>query len=55
MFVRPAEGLQVRDPATKRHIPVEGKEVPESSYWLRRLKCGDVVLIHQIADYNAES
>lgn len=55
MFVRPAEGLQVRDPATKRLLPSDGKEVPESSYWLRRLKCGDVVLINQITDYNAES
>ncbi len=57
MFVKPKDGLPVRDPATKRHLPAEGKEVPETSYWLRRLKCGDVVLIQQITDsrFNAES
>lgn len=44
MFVLPAEGRPVRDPVTKRHIPASGAEVPESTYWLRRLRCGDVVI-----------
>lgn len=42
MFVKPADGRKVRDPVTKRHIPDEGKEVPETSYWLRRIAAGDV-------------
>jgi hypothetical protein len=44
MFVKPAPGLLVRDPVTKRHLPESGKEVPENSYWVRRLAAGDVVL-----------
>lgn len=44
MFVKPAPGIRVRDPLTKLHIPDAGTEVPEESYWLRRLRSGDVVL-----------
>lgn len=57
MFVKPAEGLQVRDPVTRRLLPVEGKEVPENVYWMRRLRSKDIVLtspdmlsINQIPD-----
>lgn len=42
MFVKPAPGVIVRDPATKRPLPPDGKDVPESNYWLRRLRDGDV-------------
>lgn len=51
MKVKPAEGRKVRDPATKRHIPDEGVEVPDTAksehrtYWLRRIREGDVVLV----------
>lgn len=44
MHVRPAPGLKVRDPITKRHLPDHGKEVPSSTYWLRRVADGDVVV-----------
>lgn len=43
MHIRPAEGRLVRDPKSKQPIPAEGAEVERSSYWLRRLKDGDVV------------
>ncbi len=44
MFVKPAPGLKVRDPKTKQHLPESGAEVPDSdSYWVRRLRDGDVV------------
>ena len=44
MFVMPAPGLKVRDPKTKRHIPDEGIEVPDTdTFWNRRLADGDVV------------
>lgn len=42
MFVIPVAPL-VRDPISKKPLPAEGREVPESTYWLRRLACGDVV------------
>lgn len=52
MFVKPAPGLKVRypPPAQKRLLPPAGADVPEESYWLRRLKAGDVVPVEQIPD-----
>lgn len=49
MFVKPAprevEGqpLVVRDPDMLDLLPPEGREVPDSDYWQRRLRDGDVV------------
>lgn len=50
VFVKPAAGRQVRDPATKKHIPAEGIKVPRSSYWLRRLRDGDVLAADPAAE-----
>jgi len=41
--VKPAEGLIVRDPATREALPAKGRSVPRNAYWLRRLNDGDVV------------
>jgi hypothetical protein len=42
--VKPAiPGTIIRDPHTKRALPDEGGEVPENSFWVRRLRDGDVV------------
>lgn len=40
--VYPVEGIKVRDPQTTQHVPAEGLAVPRSTYWLRRIQCGDV-------------
>lgn len=45
MRVKPAEGRKVRDPASLQHLPEGGAEVPDTSYWRRRLQAGDVVLV----------
>lgn len=47
MFIKPAHvNIRVRDPRTKLHIPAEGVQVPDDdSYWVRRLRSGDVVLV----------
>lgn len=46
MMVRPAQpGAIVRDPKTKIRLPPEGRRVPDSSFWRRRLLDGDVVLV----------
>lgn len=50
MFVKPKPGLKVFDPKTKRELPLSGKEVPESKYWVRCVARGDVLLVTQIAD-----
>jgi len=42
MFVKPTTGRAVRDPVKGTLLPVEGAEVPESTFWNRRLRDGDV-------------
>jgi hypothetical protein len=45
MYVKPAEGLKVRDPVKKDHLPDGGREVSDLDlYWQRRLRDKDVVL-----------
>jgi len=44
IFIKPARrDLVVRDPATAEALPAEGALRPRSSYWMRRLRDGDVV------------
>lgn len=40
--LRPRAGVVVLDPDTRRPLPLEGADVPSSTYWLRRLADGDV-------------
>jgi len=44
MFVKPAAGLIVRDPASFVPLLPEGRNVPDLMYWHERLRDGDVVL-----------
>lgn len=49
MRVRPARpGLLVPDPDAAPHnrfLPAEGRDVPDTEYWRRRLADGDVVRV----------
>jgi hypothetical protein len=46
MIVKPVDPAAViRDPHTLRQLPAEGGEVPESSFWIRRLLDGDVIRV----------
>ncbi len=38
-------GGRLVDPVTREVIPASGKEVVMSSYWLRRIKDGDAILV----------
>lgn len=50
MIVKPAEGRKVRDPVSRLHIPEAGVEVSDvDTYWARRLRSGDVVLVQPTA------
>lgn len=49
MRVMPKPGFVVRDPVTRAPLPPEGRDVPDTDYWQRRLRDGDVVM----ADANA--
>jgi len=32
----------IRDPVTKRQLPAKGGEVPDSSFWIRRLQASEI-------------
>lgn len=42
IHVYPVEGRLVLDPATKKPMPQEGLTVPRTTFWLRRIRTGDV-------------
>lgn len=42
MNVKPAAGLIVKDPVTRIALPDYGAEVPRDTYWMRRLRDGEV-------------
>jgi len=44
MYVKPAPGLSIRDPDLLDLLPESGRLVPDSDYWLRRVRDKDVVL-----------
>lgn len=55
MRVKPRESsLIVRDPDTRRTLPPEGAEVPDTTFWRRRLRDGDVVLVEAAAPTGLE-
>jgi hypothetical protein len=41
--VKPAPGRIVPDPEYGDDLPAEGRDVPKTPYWVRRLKDGDVI------------
>lgn len=45
MFVKPNPGIKIRDPHTKTFLPVDGTNVEETPFWLRRLRDGDVTIV----------
>lgn len=45
IFVKPKEGLKIKRPDTNRFLAPEGEDVPNSTFWQRRLTDGDVVLL----------
>lgn len=42
MFIKPAKGRSLPDPARGDLLPSEGRNVEENNYWLRRVAAGDV-------------
>ena len=51
MYLKPAPGRSIVDPARMKHgrsqaiLPESGRNLPDSDYWLRRLRAGDVVKV----------
>ena len=52
MFVKPnpdkkvnGKALEVYDPTHRGMLPPEGRDVPKSPYWMRRVQTGDVIRV----------
>lgn len=43
MHVKPKPGLTIPDPDLHDLLPDDGRDVPETAYWMSRLRDGDVV------------
>lgn len=52
--IKPKTGLKIVDPETNRALPVEGLEVEQTTYWLRRLSEGDVILSEEKEETKAQ-
>ncbi len=44
IFIKPIEGVIVRNPKSKEILPKQGLTVDYNTYWRRRLKDGSVVI-----------
>lgn len=44
MYVIPKSGIVIRDPDLKTLVPAEGREVPDTQFWQRRIRDGDVTV-----------
>lgn len=49
MFIKPKPGVVLRDPISKQVLPAEGRNVPSSGFWLRRIAEGSVELVASVA------
>jgi hypothetical protein len=47
IFVKPKTDLKIMKPETATFLNSEGELVLQTSYWLRRISDGDVILIEQ--------
>lgn len=51
MFVKPVDpSAIIRDPHTRQPLPAEGGEVPETSFWVRRVRDGSVVVVAKVTE-----
>jgi hypothetical protein len=48
-ILRACPGRRVRDPQTLALLPPDGQRKPLNSYWLRRLRDGDVMRVAELA------
>ncbi|AWQ53423.1 hypothetical protein BH367_15675 [Klebsiella pneumoniae] len=53
MFVKPKDGISVRCPVRGEPLPKDGAEVPDNTFWRRRMKDGDVSQVPEKGVKNA--
>jgi hypothetical protein len=54
LYVKPAPGLVIRDPDMLDFLPEAGRAVPETDYWHRRVRDGDVIEAQPCAETPAD-
>jgi hypothetical protein len=45
--IKPAEGRLVRHPGNYQPLAADGEAVEQNSYWVRKLRAGDVVEVNE--------
>jgi hypothetical protein len=50
MFIKPNQGIKIRDPFTRTFLPDDGGNVENTPFWARRLRDGDVTLVQTESD-----
>lgn len=45
--IKPKDGLSIPMPENGRMLMADGQEVEQSSYWVRRIEEGDVILMSE--------
>lgn len=55
MYVTPAPGLKIPDPDLQDYLPDNGREVPDTPYWQRRILDRDVLSKAAAAEKPARS
>ncbi len=48
LYLKPKEGLSIRKPDGSK-LAAEGERVPRTSFWLKRLADGDVIILKPAA------
>lgn len=48
IFVKPKSGVKIRRPETKALLSPEGENVPNNTFWKRRIADGDVIVSQKI-------
>lgn len=48
--VKPTDGRLVRHPSSYQPLSPNGESVEKNSYWLRKLRAGDVIEINEAGD-----
>ena len=50
LFLKPrSPGMSIRDPQSRQKLPDEGGRMPNTSYWQRRIRDKDVIVVDEPA------
>lgn len=55
VLVKPVVGRLVRIPGTYEELPIAGRPMEKTSYWIRKQAAGDVQLLTEQPDVQAQT